>query len=509
MAFNTGGMIPGGSISRGRSNYGNISPALRLLAPDKQLKILGKARELSSRGSLGKFADTPITEYGHQISASSGMSYPIPGVSGLYKVGNKKVFVKGVPNELTAVHEPIGTQITRDLFGIHSPVQTARTVANPVDPSKKTKLLALESDYDPRFANTNVPWDEDTILRQLANSLLLNNKDLSRANVYGNFNPDVGQAGVLPKASGNTRLATADEMNSMEKQAMINLLAVKGGARKDFARDTAPIIAKMSPKKYGRRMKKILEDARPKLVKIINDLPKDLRPPYQAMLKRLDDGIEVDWSQYHAVHANPTYLNSGGPVGGGPVRPGRRAYGRKDGSRRPGNPAARANWEAEQRAQRERDLLAERSRASSRQITGQQSLTTGLGREAVRTGTTSFYNPGQVMVNSMMDPFKNSAAMKAQYLSAAFSSMATSAVRGATTLRYGLMTSGTHIVQSYKEFAVGMMNSTKGISEKIISSARTSALKIQSSGSRFYNAIVREQNAFAAKNYPAHQAPPQ
>jgi hypothetical protein len=496
--LNKGGMIPGGSISRGRSNYGNIAPALRLLAPDKQLKILGKARELSSRGSLGKFADTPITEYGHQISASSGMSYPIPGVSGLYKVGNKKVFVKGVPNELTAVHEPIGTQITRDLFGIHSPVQTARTVANPVDPTRKSKLLALESDYDPRFANTNVPWDEDTILRQLANSLLLNNKDLSRANVYGNFNPDVGQAGVLPKASGNTRLATADEMNSMEKQAMINLLAVKGGARKDFARDTAPIIAKMSPKKYGRRMKKILEDARPKLVKIINDLPKDLRPPYQAMLKRLDDGIEVDWSQYHAVHANPKYLNSGGPVGGGPVRPGRRAYGRKDGSRRPGNPAARANWEAEQRAQRERDLLAERSRASSRQITGQQSLTTGLGREAVRTGTTSFYNPGQVMVNSMMDPFKNSAAMKAQYLSAAFSSMATSAIAGATRLRYALMTSGTDI-----------MNATRGISTKIISSARASALKIQSSGSRFYNAIVREQNAFAAKNYPANQAPPQ
>jgi hypothetical protein len=33
--YNLGGMIPGGSISRGRSNYGNIAPALRLLAPDK------------------------------------------------------------------------------------------------------------------------------------------------------------------------------------------------------------------------------------------------------------------------------------------------------------------------------------------------------------------------------------------------------------------------------------------------------------------------------------------
>jgi hypothetical protein len=289
----------------------------------------------------------------------------------------------------------------------------------------------------------------------------------------------------------------------MEKQAMINLLAVRGGARKDFARDTAPIVAKMNPKKYGRMMKRTLEKARPELVKLISELPVDLRDPYIKMLARLDEGIDVDWSKYHAIHANPKYLNSGGPVGGGPVKRNRSAYGR------PGNPAKRAAWEAEQRAQRERDAAAARSRASSRQITGQQSLTTGLGREAVRTGTTSFYNPGQVMVNNMMDPFKNSAAMKAQYLSAAFSSMATSAVRGATTLRYALMTSGTHTVQAYTESAMGIMNSTKGISAKIISSARASALKIQSSGSRFYNAIVREQNAFAAKNYPAHQAPPQ
>jgi TP901 family phage tail tape measure protein len=492
LGFLMGGMIPGGSISRGRSNYGNIAPALRLLAPDKQLKILAKARELSSRGSLGKFADMPVTEYGHQISASTGMSYPVPGVSGLYKVGNKKVFVKGVPNELTAVHEPIGTQIARDLFGVHSPVQTARTVANPLDPTKKTKLLALESDYDPRFANTNVPWDEDTVLRQLANSLLLNNKDLSRANVYGNFNPDVGQAGVLPKASGNTRLASADEMNSMEKQAMINLLAVKGGARKDFARDTAPIISQMSPKKYGKKMKKILEDARPKLVKIINGLPVDLRPPYEAMLKRLDDGIEVDWSKYHAVHANPKYLNAGGPVGGGPVKRNRSAYGR------PGNPAKRAAWEAEQRAQRERDAAAARSRAASHQISGQQALTSGLGREAVRTGTTSFYNPGQVIVNNALDPFRNSAMMKARYLEAGFNNLANSATKGAVTLRYGLMTSGTHVKQAYQEYTKKLVNSGRAS----LATMKMNAAIAQAAGSVFASGVRAENAGRLGQAYP-------
>jgi TP901 family phage tail tape measure protein len=498
-AWNAGGMIPGGHISRGRSNYGNIAPALKLLAPDKQLKILAKARELSSKDALGKFADTPVTEYGHQISASTGMSYPVPGVSGLYKVGNKKLFVKGVPHEVVATHEPIGTQIARDLFGIASPVQRARTVANPLDPRKKSKLLALESDYDPRFANTNVPWDEDTVLRQLANSLLLNNKDLSRSNVYGNFNPDVGQSGVFPRASGNTRLAEAAEMNSMEKQAMINLLAVKGGARKDFARDTAPIISKMSPKKYGKKMKKILEDARPQLVKIINGLPVDLRPPYEAMLKRLDDGIEVDWSKYHAVHANPKYLNAGGPVGGGPIRRGRYAYGpKKDGSRKPGNPAARANWEAEQRAQRERDAAAARSRAASHQIGGQQALTSGLGRQAVRTGTTSFYNPGQVMVNNMLDPFKNSAAMKAQYLSAAFRSMGNSIKVDSMQLAKAIDINARVITQSIKNTATTMSSAVR--------SAATSTLNF---AKRAQNAIIREQNAFAAARYPVGQAPAQ
>jgi LysM repeat protein len=491
-AWNAGGMIPGGHISRNRSNYGNISPALRLLAPDKQLKILAKARELSSKDALGKFADTPVTEYGHQISASTGMSYPVPGVSGLYKVGNKKLFVKGVPHEVVATHEPIGTQIARDLFGIASPVQRARTVANPLDPRKKSKLLALESDYDPRFANTNVPWDEDTVLRQLANSLLLNNKDLSRSNVYGNFNPDVGQSGVFPRASGNTRLAEAAEMNSMEKQAMINLLAVKGGARKDFARDTAPIISKMSPKKYGKKMKKILEDARPQLVKIINGLPVDLRPPYEAMLKRLDDGIEVDWSKYHAVHANPKYLNAGGPVGGGPVKRNRSAYGR------PGNPAKRAAWEAEQRAQRERDAAAARSRAASHQISGQQALTSGLGREAVRTGTTSFYNPGQVMVNNMLDPFKNSAAMKAQYLSAAFRSMGNSIKVDSMQLAKAIDINARVITQSIKNTATTMSSAVR--------SAATSTLNF---AKRAQNAIIREQNAFAAARYPVGQAPAQ
>jgi TP901 family phage tail tape measure protein len=519
--FNLGGMIPGGSISRGRSNYGNISPLLKLLAPDKQLKILAKARELSSRSSLGKFADTPVTEYGHQISASSGMSYPIPGVSGLYKVGNKKVFVKGVPNELTAVHEPIGTDIARRLFRIESPIQTARTVVNPLDPKRKSKLLALESDFDPRFANTNVPWDEDTVIRQLANSLLMNNKDLSRSNVYGNFNPDVGNAGVFKAASGNTALAKADEMNSMEKQAMINLLAVKGGARKDFARDTSEIVRKMTPKKYGRLMKKTLEQARPELVKIINELPVGLRKPYEAMLKRLDDGIDVDWSKYHSVHSNPKYLNVGGPVGGGPVKRGRHAYGpRKDGSRRPGNPAARA---AQAKARAERSASYTPSGGSSYTATGNPQMQvarvpyvggTGVAGNAYAGIPTASMARTVSTMRLAQFPYMNMPTMPMNIpgigntaaITQAFKDVSMSISRGATTLRYGIMTSGTHIKQAYAESAKSMMNTAKAAAmsaRAATTSAVTSASNwVRTTSKNLQTSILREQAAVTARHYP-------
>ena len=517
--LNKGGMIPGGSISANRSSYGvpplsprleafrlaqqaanakkreadmikypwikeavagrnkgsGGSPLLSLLPPDKQLKILTTAKELSSRSALGSFADTPITKYGHQISPSSGMSYPIPGVSGVYKdPTGKLVFVKGVPNELTAIHEPIGTEIMRKLFGINSPVQTARTVSNPLDPSKKSKLLALESDYNPSFGKTNVQFTEDQVIRQLAGSLLMNNKDLSRSNVFGNSNPDVGNAGVFAKASGNTKLA--DEMNSMEKQAMINLLAVKGGARKDFARDTSSIVRKMTPRKYGRLMKGALEQARPELVKIINGLPKELKGPYVAMLKRLDDGIDVDWSKYHSVHANPRYLNAGGPVGGS-IKRGRSSYGRKSGS--------------------------------GGQIYGQQKLTTGLGREAVRQGTTSFYNPGQVMINNMTDPFRNSAAMKAQYLSAAFKSMGNSIRTDSIQLAKAIDINARVITLSLKNTVTSMGNAVKGFATSMGNVANAAAASTLNFAKRAQSAIIQEQNRYASTRYPATQAPPQ
>jgi len=519
--LNKGGMIPGGAISRGRKSYGN---PMSLLSPEKMLKILAKARELSSRSALGSFADMPVTKYGHQISPSSGMSYPIPGVSGVYRdAKGKLVFVKGVNHQVVADHEPIGANIVRNAFRIHTPVMGPRTVDNPLDPTKKTKLLALESDYDPRFGKTNIPWKEDTVIRQLAASLLMNNKDLSRSNVFGNFNPDVGNAGVFTKASGNTAVARADEMNSMEKQAMINLLAVRGGARKDFARDTAPIVRKMSPKKYGRLMKKALEDARPELVKIIEGLPKDMRAPYIAMLKRLDDGIEVDWSKYHALHANPTYLNSGGPIGG-PIKRGRSAYGRK------GNPAARAEQE---RLKKERAASYRGSTASSYTASGNPQMQvarvpyvggTGVAGNAYAGVPTASMARTVSTMRLAQFPYMNTPTMPMNIpgvgntaaISAAFASMGTSLKRDSMQLAKAIDINARVIAMSTKASAQSLIATTKSMSTRVMASSRALASSMQSFGNRavtgainLKGAVIQEQNAYAARHYPPGMAPAQ
>ena len=531
--LNKGGIIPGGSISANRSSYGipplsprlealrlaqqeanakkreadmikypwikeavanrnkvtTTSSLLSLLSPGKQLKILESARAMSKQTADGPYGSMAPTEYGHMIQPSSGMSYPVPGVSGLYKDTNGNLkFFKGVPNEISAKAEIYGTRMAREVFGLDAPEQTIKTILNPLDPSGKSKLLGLESPFDKRFAGGGTQFTEDEMIRQTIASLVMNNKDLSPSNVFGNVLADVGAAGVFPKASGNTEFAKS--LPSMREQAMINLLGVKGGARKDFAVNTAPIAGGMTAKQYDRKMKSAMKKMHPKLVKFIASMPKADRAPYIKLLQRFEAGMETDFTPLHAVHVQAK-RNSGGPIGGS-IQRGRHAYGR------PGNPAARAAWESEQRAQRERDARAAASRAASHQMSGQQALTSGLGREAVRTGTTSFYNPGQVMVNNIVDPFRNSAIMKARYLEAGFTLLANSATKGAVTLRYGLMTSGTHVKQAYQEFTKNMVNSGRSA----LATMRMKATMMQATGSIFASGVRAENAGRLGQAYP-------
>jgi TP901 family phage tail tape measure protein len=565
--YNLGGMIPGGSISANRSSYGvpplsprleafrvaqqaryakkreadmikypwikeavagrdrgsSISPLLKLLAPGKQLDILEQAREMSRATATGSFKDLPPVKYGHMIAPSSGMSYPIPGVSGLYKDSDGRLkFFKGVPNEISAKAEVYGTRMAREVFGLDAPEQTIKTISNPLDPSGKSKLLGVESPFDKRFTTGGTVFTEDEMIRQTIASLVMNNKDLSPSNVYGNVLTDVGAAGVFAKASRNT--AHADSLPSMIDQAMINLLGVKGGARKDFAVNTAPLAAGMTAKQYNRKIKAAMKKMHPKLIKFVATLPREDRAPYIKLLQRFENGMDdaTDFAPLHAVHV-AAKRNSGGPIGGGPVRSSRYAYGRK------GNPATRA---AQERARAERAASYNTRSGSSYTASGNPQMQvarvpyvggTGVAGN-VYTGVPTASMARTVSTMRLAQfPYMNMPTMPMNIpgvgntaaISAAFAGMGNSIKRDSIQLAKAIDINARVIAMSTKASAQSMINTTKSMSTKLAASSKALASSIQALPGRaanginnFRNSVIQEQQAYAARNYPAGMAVP-
>jgi len=485
-AWNSGGMIPGGHISRSRKNYGFVSPALRLLAPAQQLKILQQAREMSAVTPAGYIP----ASYSHLLTPSTGRSFPVPGVAGVYQnEEKKKVFFKAVPNEPSLTAEMRGTEIGR-ILGLETPVQVAKSIRNPLDPTGKSRFLGAESDYDEGFINpnTSVPgkFSQDEVLDQFIASMILANKDLSRSNVHGRRLSDVGNGGVLAKASMNDDFAKT--MPSMEEMALANLLQVKGGSRKDFARDTAPIIAKMTAKEYGDKIKEKMEAAYPQLKSYIKSLPKKDRKPYDALLKRFEEGMDVDWSKYHAMHVNPKYLNAGGPVGGGPVQRSRYAYGRKkDGSRVSGNPAKRAQQE---RLKAERSVTpVSRSgytASGNPQMQVQQIPYVGGAGVFGNAFGASQTGQSQQAINTLR---LSQIGQLPAGITKSFKSLTDSIKLGTVGLRYGIMNSGKYLSSAYADYA-----------KERINSARTTTRTIR-------EGILREQSKRLSAAYPGQMMP--
>jgi hypothetical protein len=501
-AYNKGGMIPGGSISRGRSNYGNISPLLKLIAPDKQLKILQQAREMSKATATGSYKDLPPVKYGHMVAPSSGMSYPIPGVSGLYKDNDGRLkFFKGVPNEISAKAEVYGTRMAREVFGLDAPEQTIKTIANPLDPTGKSKLLGVESPFDKKFTTGGTVFSEDEMIRQTIASLVMNNKDLSPSNVYGNVLADVGAAGVFPKASANT--AHADSLPSMIDQAMINLLGVKGGARKDFAVNTAPLAAGMTAKQYNRKIKAAMKKMHPKLIKFVATLPREDRAPYIKLLQRFEQGLDdaTDFAPLHAVHV-AAKRNSGGPIGGGPVRSGRYAYGAKNkkGSQRSGNPAKRAQDERSRAAR-----AASYSTPSGSGYTASDNPQMQVQRAPYVGGSGISGNAFGAIQNPQSQQYINALQVSQigqlpAGIARAFDSLTKTIVLKTTGLRYGITSSVPYINEAYSSFTRGIINSSKQQSAKLSNYVQTQTRDLKAG-------ILREQAIRTNAAYPGMNMP--
>lgn len=289
------------------------------------------AQQIDARVRSSRFRDEPPTNYGVKLQDTSGHSFPIPGIGGIYRKPNGEVvFVKPVLDEKAALAEQRATIIAREAHGLEAPKQNIRTMIDPTDITGKRKIIVLESPYNPSFATGGTKFSKEDYFKQLVASALRGDKDLSPSNVFGSTVADVGAAGVFAKASGPREFNF--KMPSMQDQAMINLLGVKGGARKAFAENTADIARSMTPAQYQDEVVKEINRVLPKLEQTVASfgLTGIEKVVYQRMIDRLKAGRdEVDWSKFQEVHSKvkaPMKLAEGivsvpGPKGAGDIQP--------------------------------------------------------------------------------------------------------------------------------------------------------------------------------------------
>ena len=262
--------------------------------------------KISNQVKLGEFGSVPPTDFGTMLQSFSGRSFPARGVGGVYRKSNGQiVVVKPTIDAKTALAEVRATQIAREVHGLVSPKQTIRTMMDPTDPTGQRKFIVIESPYDPRIASMSGKFSKSEMVKQLVASTLRGDKDLQRPNLSGNVLSDVGTAGVFDRASGFRDFAKV--MPSMEQQAIVNLLGVKGGAKKFFAQETSATAASMTPAQYDTAIKTEIRKSIPRLENLLKSWDKNLGPEekivYGNMLQRLKDGAKTNWAALHPIHA--------------------------------------------------------------------------------------------------------------------------------------------------------------------------------------------------------------
>jgi TP901 family phage tail tape measure protein len=297
----------GGIIKKRKANYGRLF--LGMPKSIKQVQEQRKRREVMEQTTeavnKSRFAKEEPTNFGKKEEDTKGHSFPVEGVGGVYtKPDGTRVFVKPVLDETAALAEQRYNAIHQGAHRLTPPQQEIRVMIDPTDPAGKRKLLVLESPYDPRFASLPKKMSEQEYFQQLLASALRGDKDLSPGNIGGSFVADGGTMGVFKTASGLR--SYADDMPSVAEQARINLLGVKGGAKRFFAESTVDIPRGMTPQQYQQSMLNEIDEVLPRLKETIAGF-KGLTPReeevYAAMIQRLEDARHVNWKEFHGIHA--------------------------------------------------------------------------------------------------------------------------------------------------------------------------------------------------------------
>lgn len=309
IAANEGGMIPGNFAQKlfpggtVQKLFLGMPRTIKQVEAQRAAKVaMDKASEAAKKSRYGK--EEPI-QYGDLLEPTSGKSFPVPGIGGIYSRNGEKVFVKPMLDEKAALAEMRATEIARDVHGLHAPKQKIVVMKDPTDPTGKRNLLALESKFDRTFAEQDGKFTTDQYFRQLVASALRGDKDLGRGNLSGNVLADVGTAGVFATASGLRDYSAT--MPSLKHQAMVNLMGVKGsGAKKFFAESTANVPKGMTADQYNDRMLQEINDALPKLKQTISrfDLNSEEKVVYNQMIERLNVARKQTYQDLHGIHSS-------------------------------------------------------------------------------------------------------------------------------------------------------------------------------------------------------------
>jgi TP901 family phage tail tape measure protein len=147
-----------------------------------------KLKEISERTATTQSGKLAPTNFGRLIAPTTGFSFDVPGVGGLYDGPNGKVFVKPMMSELDAQAEKRATDFARQVHGLDTPEQKISTIIDPSDPEGKRKIIVLESPYDERFDEKKMSktFTREQYFKQLVASAVRGDKDLKMGNLGGN-----------------------------------------------------------------------------------------------------------------------------------------------------------------------------------------------------------------------------------------------------------------------------------------------------------------------------------
>ena len=289
------------------------------------------AEKIDAQIKESRFKNLPVTDTGRKIQKLGGFSVGSisRAVNGVYQLPNGRTVVyKAVESEEAALAEMRMSALMRKGQELDTPSnQSIKVIADPTDLSKQRKVLVIESDYNPRFANPTGEFTPKQFIKQTLASGIRGDKDLKTDNVSGNDVVDMSNAGVFPTASN--RVKYTDEMKSVEEQLLINFGAVKGGASKDFARSVQGVAKSMGYEKFKNAMLKEIEESIPRYKATIDTFklnPRE-RELYDAIVGRLEDAKKADWKKiYNSATADiPGYakgiVSVPGPKGAGDIQP--------------------------------------------------------------------------------------------------------------------------------------------------------------------------------------------